>query len=79
MEHALNLAHDSAYSPLFIQFPLSENENIRHFSLSYNYKTYADHFVLLCEIKYLMFVFTSFKTSLIRKVKLISFKTGVKD
>jgi len=58
---------------------VSENKNIRHFSLLYNYETYADHVVCLCEIKYLMFVFTSFKTSLIRKVKLTKFKTGVKD
>jgi len=75
MVHALSLAHDCAYSPLFIQFPLSENENIRHFSLSYKYETYAHRFVRLCEIKYLMYVFTS----LIRKVKSIYFKTGVKD
>jgi len=46
-----------------------ENENVRHFSLSYNYETYADRFVRLCEIKYLMLVFMSFTTSLIRKVK----------
>jgi len=39
---------------------VSKNENIRHFSLSYNYETYADRFVSLCEIKYLIFVFTSF-------------------
>jgi len=74
MEQALSLAHDSTYSPLFIQFPLSENENICHFCyhaimrLMQTYETYADRFVR-CEIKYLMFVFTSFKTSLIRKVK----------
>jgi len=49
----------------------SENENIRHFSLSYNYVTYADRFVCLCEVKYLMFVCTSFRTSLIQKVKWI--------
>jgi len=75
MEHALSSAHDSAYSLPFIQFPLSENGNIRHFSLSYNYETYADRFVCLCGTKYLMFVFTSLKMSLIRKVKWILFKT----
>ena len=48
---------------------VSENENIRHFSLSCNYGTYADRFVCLCEIKYWMSAFTSFKTSLIEKVK----------
>jgi len=50
---------------------VSENENIRHFSLPCNYETYADRFVRLCEIKYLMSAFTSFKMSLIRKVKSI--------
>jgi len=30
-----------------------------------NYETYADRFVCLCEIKYLMSAFTSFKTSLL--------------
>jgi len=50
-------------------YSVSENENIRHFSLSCNYETYANRFVRLCVIKYLMSVFMSFKTSLIRKVK----------
>ena len=45
---------------------VSENENIRHFSLLYNYETYADRFVCLREIKYVMFVVF---TLLIRKVK----------
>jgi len=44
---------------------VAENENIRHFSLSCNYETYADRFVRLCEIQYLMSAFTSFKTSLL--------------
>jgi len=44
---------------------VAENENIRHFSFSCNYETYADRFVRLCEIKYLMSAFTSFKTSLL--------------
>jgi len=34
---------------------VSENEIIRHFSLSHNYETYADRFVRLCVIKYLHF------------------------
>jgi len=38
---------------------VSENENICHFSLRYNYEIYADRFVCLREIKYLMFVLTS--------------------
>jgi len=29
---------------------VSERKNIRHFSLSCNYETYADHFVRLCGI-----------------------------
>jgi len=35
------------------------------------YETYADRFVRLCEINYLMSVFMSFKTSLIQKVKYV--------
>jgi len=54
------------------QFPTTKIFAV--FSLSYNYETYADGFVRLCEIKYLMFVFTL----LIPKVKSIQSKTGVK-
>jgi len=68
MEHTLSLAHNQFCLVTTIH-SVSENENIRHFSLSYNHETYADRFVRLCEIKYLMIVFTSFKTLLIRKVK----------
>jgi len=47
---------------------VSENDNIRHFFVIVQYETYADRFVRLVEMNYLMFVFMSFKTSLIRKV-----------
>jgi len=59
---------------------VAENENIRHFSLSCNYETYADRFLHLCEIKYLMSAFTSFKTSLLinPKSKVTSLKLELK-
>jgi len=63
------LAHDSAYSPLFIQFPRTKIYS--PFFVIVQYETYADHFVRLCEIYYLMSVFTSFKMLLIRKVKYV--------
>ena len=49
---------------------VAENENIRHFSLSCNYETYADRFVRLCEIKYLISVFTSLDVNPKSKVTL---------
>jgi len=55
------------FRPFTTIYSVFENENIRHFSLSCNYETYADRFIRLCEIKYLMsaFTFSSFKMSLI--------------
>jgi len=63
--HGTRTKFDARFHLFTTIHSVAENENICHFSLSCNYETYADRFVRLCAIKYLMSSFTSFKKSLL--------------